>query len=377
LADLTKILYNLERSIGTFQITTTKTEVSQVPRRDQSQEATRRKRPTIRDVARVAGVSKSLVSLVIRDDPRVSPASREAVLKAAAELDYRPNAMARGLVQRRTRMVGVVVSDLSNPFFGDVVSGIQLRARELGYRVLFSTGDRQQELEVEAIESLLELRVDGLILAGPRIEITTIDSFGRSVPLVVLHRPTPDTSTDSVTNDDLAGAEIAVEHCASLGHTRIAHIDGGPGAGAAARREGYKQAMQKLNLERHILIVSGGFTEAPGRRGAQEILSRRPLPTAVFAANDLCAIGALDAFEESGLTIPEDISLMGYDNTSVAALRHVSLTSIHQPSESMGSMAVDRLFERIDKGRIEPLHEVVSPSLVVRDTTGPVPGGGE
>ena len=366
-------VYTLERSNGTFQIVNAKRGSRQVPKPNKLSQPANVKRPTIRDVARLAGVSKSLVSMVIRGHPGVSPASREAVLEAVADLDYRPNAMARGLVQSRTRIVGVVVSDLSNPFFGDVVSGIQQRARELGYRVLFSTGDRQQELEVEAIDSLLELRVDGLILAGPRIQTEAIAGVGRSVPLVVLHRSTTDTQSDSITNDDLAGAQTAVEHLASLGHTRIAHIDGGPGAGAEGRREGYVQAMNRLGLGQHILIAAGGFTEKPGRQGAQELLSKRPLPTAVFAANDLCAIGALNTFEEAGLTIPEDISLLGYDNTSVAALRHVSLTSIHQPSVTMGRMAVNLLFERIDEGRVEAVHEVVSPTIVVRDTTGPIP----
>jgi DNA-binding LacI/PurR family transcriptional regulator len=332
------------------------------------------RRPTILDVARRAGVSKSLVSMVIRGDQRVSVKRREAVLRAAAELDYRPNAMARGLVQRRTRIVGVVISDLRNPFFGEVVSGILQRAGELGYRVLFSTGDRQQDLEVEAIESLLELRVDGLILAGPRIEEPSIGRVSRAVPLVVLHRRTAKVASDSITNDDFKGAEIAVEHCVSLGHSRIAHIDGGAGAGAGERREGYERAMRQFGLTENIFIVPGGFTEAPGRRGAQELLRGRPLPTAVFAANDLCAIGALTAFEEAGLSVPTDISLIGYDNTSLAALRHVSLTSIHQPSSDMGRMAVERLFERIDEGRIEPRHEVVSPSIVIRNTTAPPPG---
>ena len=366
---------------GTFQwnvpFLSSKPEISQVPSSTKPPRPAPRKKPTILDVARRAGVSKSLVSLVIRSDARVGPANRAAVLAAVAELDYRPNAMARGLVQRRTRMVGVMVSDLTNPFFGDVVSGIQLQARELEYRVLFSTGDRQQELEVEAIEGLLELRVDGLILAGPRIDLETIAGFGHSVPLVVLHRPTEDDWSDSITNDDFEGARIAVEHCASLGHSRIAHIDGGPGAGAEARREGYERAMRQMGLEQHIQVVSGGYTEKPGRLGAQELLSRRPLPSAVFAANDLCAIGALNTFEEAGLSIPGDISLLGYDNTSVAALRHVSLTSVHQQSVRMGRMAVKRLSERIDQGRTEPQHDVVSPSLVVRDTTGPVPSGGE
>ncbi|MGB6994843.1 MAG: LacI family DNA-binding transcriptional regulator, partial [Thermoanaerobaculia bacterium] len=186
-----------------------------------------RRRPTIRDVARKAGVSKSLVSMVIRGEQKVSATSREAVLKAAAELGYRPNLMARSLVQRRTRIVGVMVSDLANPFFGDVVSGIQQQAAELGYKVLFATGDRQHEREMEAIENLLELWVDGLILAGPRIDQESIGRIGRSVPVVVLHRPTSEPSSDSVTNDDREGAELAVDHCHSLGHSRIAHIDGG------------------------------------------------------------------------------------------------------------------------------------------------------
>jgi DNA-binding LacI/PurR family transcriptional regulator len=276
------------------------------PRKDARTPA--RSRSTIRDVARRAGVSKSLVSMVIRGDTGVSSKRRKLVLEAAAELDYRPNAMARGLVQRRTRMIGVMVSDLRNPFFGDVVSGIQQRAGDLGYKVLFSTGDRQPDLEEEAIESLLELRVDGLILAGPRIDEVSIDRIGYSVPLVVLHRPTSGVANDSVTNDDRAGAEIAVEHCMSLGHSRIAHVDGGTGAGSKGRREGYERAMHRLKLKQHILIVPGGFTESRGWRGAQELLSKRPLPTAVFAANDLCAIGALNAFEEAGLSIPTDIS---------------------------------------------------------------------
>ena len=309
--------------------------------------------------------------MVIRGEEKVSATSRKAVLEAASELGYRPNLMARSLVQRRTRIVGVMVSDLSNPFFGDVVSGIQKQAAELGYRVLFTTGDRQHEREMEAIENLLELWVDGLILAGPRIDQESIGRTGRSVPVVVLHRPTSDPSSDSVTNDDRAGAQIAVDYCHSLGHVRIAHIDGGTGAGAQERREGYEQAMHGLGLEEHIILIPGGFTEPRGYHGAQELLSKRPLPTAVFAANDLCAIGAINAFEEAGLGIPSDISVIGYDNTSLAALRHVSLTSIHQPSADMGQMAVDRLFERIDKGRTEPKHEVVAPSLVIRNTTGP------
>ena len=335
--------------------------------------SSRRSKPTILDVAKRAGVSKSLVSMVIRGDDRVSPLRREAVLKAIADLGYRPNAMARGLVQRRTRIIGVVVSDLRNPFNGDVVSGILNEAAGLGYRALINTSDRRKDLEVDAIESFLELRVDGLVLATSRIDDQTIERAAGAVPVVVLGRRTSDDFTDSLTIDNEMGAEIAVDHCVDLGHRAIAHIAGREGIAARRRRTGYERAMGRHGLTDHMTIVDGGFTEAGGYRGGQALLEQRMLPTAVIAANDLCAIGVLNALEEAGFEIPRDVSLVGYDNTSLAALRHVSLTTIHQPGEDMGRKAMDLLFERIHEGRTEPRHEVVAPSLVVRSTTAPPP----
>jgi DNA-binding LacI/PurR family transcriptional regulator len=309
--------------------------------------------------------------MVIRGDDRVSPQRREAVLNAIADLNYRPNAMARGLVQRRTRIVGIVVSDLRNPFNEDVVSGVLTQAAELGYKGLINTSDRQRDREEEAIESFLELRVDGLILATSRIDDRTIARASRAVPVVVLGRPTSDVATDSLTNDNEMGAEIAVEHCVSLGHRKIAHIAGTDSMAARRRRAGYERAVNRLGLADSSTIIEGGFTEAEGYRGCRELLESWPLPTAIFAANDLCAIGVLNALEEAGLSIPGDVSLIGYDNTSLAALRHVSLTSIHQPGEDMGRKAMELLIERIHEGRTEPRHLVIAPSLVMRSTTGP------
>jgi len=331
-------------------------------------------RPTIHDVARRAKVSKSLVSMVTRGEDGVSAEKREAILEAIEELNYRPNLMARSLVERRTRILGVMVSNLRNPYFGGVVSGIQARAAELGYRVLFNTGDRRPDLEEQAIESLLDLAVDGLVLASPRVSDETIALAGQSVPVVVLNRNPVDDSSDSVTNDNIAGARLAVEHCVSFGHQRIAIITGGDSAAAQVRREGYLRAMREFDLEEHIVTVEGTHNEEGGYRGAQELLKLKPLPTAVFASNDLCAIGAMNALEEAGLTIPDDISLVGYDNNTLAALRHIQLTSIDQPGADMGRSAVDRLSERIEGERFTPSHEVVAPSLVIRSTTGPPPG---
>ncbi len=344
-----------------------------MPKRNDVKSSSSQSDPTILDVARRARVSKSLVSMVIRGEEGVSAKSREAVLRAIEELHYRPNVIARSLVQRRTRILGVMISDLRNPFFGEVVSGIQIRAEELEYRVLFNTGDRVPNLEEAAIESLLELRADGLILAAPRVADEFIERTGRAVPVVVLNRDTSSTRTDFVTNDNIAGAGLAVEHCASLGHTRIAHIDGGSGAGAGVRREGYLQAMRRLGLEQHILTVEGAFTENGGYVAAHTLLKHSPLPTAIFAANDICAIGAMRALEEAGLRTPADVSVVGYDNTSLAALRQVSLTSVHQFGADIGRLGVECLFERMEGKRSEPRHEVVAPTLVVRSTTGPPP----
>ncbi len=166
--------------------------------------------------------------MVTRGEEGVSDESRKAVLEAIEELNYRPNVMARSLVQQRTRILGVMLSDLRNPFFSDVVSGIQARAGELGYRVLFNTGDREPKLEESAIENLLELRVDGLILASPRVDDDVIARAGRSVPIVVLNRNTTDESSDSVTNDNGAGTSLAVEHCVSFGHRAFPSSRGAP-----------------------------------------------------------------------------------------------------------------------------------------------------
>jgi DNA-binding LacI/PurR family transcriptional regulator len=309
--------------------------------------------------------------MVTRGEEGVSAEKRETILRAIAELDYRPNLMARSLVQRRTRIFGVMISNLRNPFFSAVVSGIQEQANELGYGVLFNTGDRDPVLEEDAIESLLQLRVDGLILASPRVDDAVVLRAAASVPVVVLNRETSDDLTDSVTNDNIAGAGLAVEHCVSFGHRSIAFIKGGAGAGARTRGEGYLRAMREFELEDQIFTVEGRHTEDGGYRGAQELLKKRPLPTAIFASNDLSAIGAMNALEEAGLRIPDDVSLIGYDNTTLAALRHIALTSIDQPGDEMGRSAIERLAERIDGERTTPRHDVVAPSLVARSTTGP------
>ncbi len=327
--------------------------------------------PTMEDVARRAGVSRALVSLVFLDSPKVSEERRARVRDAAMALNYSPNHAARALASSRTRTIGVLLNNLNNPFFAEITEGIEDAASELGYRLLLSTGGRHRRRQLDALDAFRESRVDGAILVSTDVSAADLARIAEVAPVVVTGRMLHGPGIDRINSDDALGAHLAVAHLAGLGHRTIAHIDGGRAASSVPRRAGYERAMREHDLK--PFVVPGEFTEVAGARAVEHLLRGRRMPTAIFAANDLIAAGAMDRLEDEGLRIPEDVSLMGYDNTFLAALHHVSLTTINQPRHEMGRLAMQTLVERLENPRRAAVTHVLQPSLVVRRTTGPPP----
>ncbi len=324
------------------------------------------------DVAREAGVSRALVSLVMRERPNVSEERRGRVLAAAARLGYRPNAMARGLASRSSRTIGVILDDLRNPFFAEIAGGVEEMASELGYQLLLGTGGRLPKRERSALSALLEYRVDGLILVSPRMAPAQIIAAAAEVPLVLVGRTVRGADADSVLIDETHGTELALDHLFGLGHERIAHVDGGRAPGGPQRRTAYTRWMRMRRLGRHARVIGGDFTEEAGASAARALLSAGELPTAVFAANDMVAAGLLGGLDRAGIEVPGQVSIVGYDNISIAHLAHVSLTTIDQPRQAMGRMALELLLDRRESRR-EGVVRLIEPTLVVRSTTAPPP----
>ena len=331
--------------------------------------------PTMQQVADRAGVSLALVSLVMRQAPNVSDYRRQLVLDAAEQLGYRPNVLARNLASRRTNTIGVVLNDIHNPFFAEIIDGIQAASDEADYRVLIGNGKRSPSGEAEMVETFLQFRVDGIITAGATMPMSTIEAASESTKMVLVGRSSRSQVVDSVNTDDVTGARLAVEYLVELGHRRIAHIDGGTGAGSEERRRGYSQAMTDQGLSAEIVTACGDFTESGGYHAASELLNQSSRPTAIFAANDLSAAGALDRVENAGLTVPGDVSIVGYDNTALAAMQHLSLTTVNQPRDEIGRLAVRFILERLRDERTDSVHHMIAPTLVKRKTSSRLTAG--
>ncbi|WP_077490739.1 LacI family DNA-binding transcriptional regulator [Sinomonas mesophila] len=328
-------------------------------------------RPTIYDVAQRAGVSKSLVSLVLRGSDHVSPARREAVEAAIEELGYRPSRAAAALASQRTRTVGVLIDDFHNPWFVELLAGLRSVLDPARYTA--SVADLQLEAATGSnpVEGFLAQHVDALVVAAEPAP-GTLD--GVDVPMVVAgmrELGLPDDGADVVAGDDELGARLATKHLLGLGHRRIGHLTGRSGPGAH-RRRGYEAAMRDAGLEPAVTGEAGGTSEADGYAAACALLDARPETTAIVAGNDVMAVGALAALRERGLAAPADVSVVGHDDSPLAAYRFLGLTSVDGHSREVGAAAARALLARLDHPDAPPHRELLEPSLVVRHSTGPV-----
>ena len=329
------------------------------------------KRPatvTMADVARRAGVSRALVSIVFRGVPGASATTRQRVLRAAEELSYRPDQRARLLGSHRSRLVGVVFG-LHHEFHGEVVEGLYRAVYGTGYDLALSVTAPSRD-ERRAVQSLLDYRCDALVLVGPRQPRAAIEELGARLPVVVVARALRSRAVDVVRTDDVAGARLAVDYLAGLGHSAIAHVDGQRAPGAAERRRGYRAAMRDLGLQSEIRLVTGGLTEADGERAATA-LAADTLPTAVTAFNDHCAAGLMAAARARGVRVPDDLSVVGYDDSHIASLSSVALTTVAQDSATLASSALERALAHVEYDAHDPGEVVVPPRLVARRTSAP------
>jgi DNA-binding LacI/PurR family transcriptional regulator len=338
-------------------------------------------RPTIHDVAALSRVSKSTVSNVLRGTGSVSPATRDRVLAAIATLGYRPNVLARNLVQQRTHTIGVVVGDLANTFYAELVKLLEREASDRAYTTFVCNTDGHAEREAERIESLLEHRVGGILLlqfSGDRSIVSQL--VVEQVPLVVVS--CWDERLDCVAVDDRAGMALAVEHLADLGHERIGYVSGDVVERETdlARHDGYERAMLRRGLvvdAAHALWWDEDEAEPAATDAAvRRVLAAPAPPTAFVASNDYNAIRLLDALERVGARVPQDVSVVGFDGIALGGLTRIGLTTVAQPRERMAAVATAALVDRIEgTGDGERLGARLDPSLVVRTTTAAPPAG--
>jgi len=330
---------------------------------------------TIRDVARVAKVHPGTVSRALNAETRglVNQETAERVMRAAQELGYRPNPIARGLKTNRSYTIGVLIPDITNPLFPPILRGIEDRLDDAGYTSLIVNTDNDPERERSYLEALRARQVDGFISATARLDQEFLaDLAAGGVPLVLVNRSLEDRSVPAVTVDDRQGIRLAVEHVARLGHSRIGHVAGPQNISTGHRRYlGFLEAMRAAGLEalgEHVRF-STSFTEAEGARVSSELLDGADDITAIVAANDRLAIGCYDTLEARGLRCPDEVSIVGFNDMPFVDRLRPPLTSVRVPQREIGTEAANLLLQRLSDGSQTPREILLEPTLVVRGST--------
>lgn len=327
------------------------------------------KMPTMSDVARHLGISRSLVSIVVRDMPGASDETRARVQRAMDELGYQPHASAQLLRRGRTRRIGVVFG-VRSAFQGRFVERLVEQAGDSGYGVTFGLMSQDRK-PGDVVAKLLEERVEALLVFNPSSFSKALDAARRRVPVIALGEWMRHNLDDNVHVNEIEGIDLAIRHLVELGHRQIAYIGGGEGALSEDRAAAYTTAMTSAGLSDWIDVVPSGFQEDDGAGAARELLERPALPTALVCNGDQSAVGVLAVFAQSGVDVPGNVSVIGFDDSYVASLSYQQMTSIHQDVDATVAAAMGLVEDRLG-GRSGPSQRIAtSTRLVVRETTGP------
>ena len=331
-----------------------------------------KKRITIEDVAKAAGVSRQTVSRAINDKGEISPVTKKRVLDAVKELGYQPNRMAQGMVTQRTFTVGLIVSDITNPFFPEVARGVQDTAQAHNYNMFLCNSDDSADVELTTLRSMAAQPVDGIILFAHKTTEADLLAFAQNYrPIVLVNRPFSHPHISTLIVDNFNGAQMAVEQFIQSGHTQIGMIanrDFGPSQ--TRRVQGFQQTITTHNLPSDdSRICSNAPTLEGGYTATQELLQRHPEITAVFAYNDLMAIGALRACRDTGRRIPDDICIIGFDDISMASMVTPSLSSIQVDKYDIGKNAMLRLIQMLDHPNTAFPPQNMAVQLILREST--------
>lgn len=330
--------------------------------------------PKIKDVADYAGVAPSTVSRVLNNPDRVSPVTLEKVNKAIEQLGFRPNILARSMRTGKTSTIAVVLPDITNLFFPELILGIEKAAQKKGYRLFICNSDEDVEREADILLDLSYRNVDGIILSSVRGEncnLKQIEDLSRQIPLVMVDRNINNLEVSSVTVDNYKGVYKATSYFLAQGYTDIAFL-GGPLCREVCRKryQGFKQALKDSGIKiQDDLIFETNFKASGGMKAAEELISKKKIPIAIVSANDMMAIGAIRVFKSRGIRIPDDIEVIGFDNIPLAALTVPSLSTVAQPIEEMGIEAVKLLFEEMKEPDRSPRRVLLETSLIHRETT--------
>lgn len=329
---------------------------------------------TIRDIARMANVSHTTVSRVLNNDPRVQEKTKNRILSLVKKLGFKPDARARNLALKKSKLIGLVVTDIRNPFYADLARGIEDKAHQLGYNVIFCSTDHKPERLDSYINLMLDVGVDGFIFASSRLSEPAVERLIEArFPLVLVNRKLKREDYNYVVLDNFKGAYDITKHLIDLGYRKIAIIDGPANVFTGLERlKGYQRAIKDHDIcFKPEYVFQGTFARATGYEGATQLLKMRDKPEAIFGGSDYIAMGVIDAIEELGLKIPEDVALVGFDDTEFASNRRILLTTVSQREYTMGGLGVKILIDCIENKEAGYVHKVVLESkLIVRESCG-------